>query len=346
MKIFSLIIFAILLTNFSLLATDYAKVDEVTMSSSFNDFAAVKAAVKMTIGDAQIKGEGSYIVYYWDGDSWEDPYEDDFWEPNLPIWGTLQFDDDVDIAGIVDNGNSSFRVKFTATADQAMDVSGYYNFSVTDVVAPSTPTNFSGSWDNGNEETGHPRLDWDANSETDLKEYEVWKKVDAYTGGNIDPWAKKTSTTNTYYIDNSEIGWEYLAHPRVVYYKIRAVDQTSNYSGYTSAEDFYCNNGPHVDSFEGYLAEIKVPNDHQLLGNFPNPFNPSTTIHYFIPEAQDIKIAVFDVNGKKVQTLFSGNQESGFHFATFNGTSLPSGIYYYRMTAGQFSEAKRMLLVK
>ena len=63
--------------------------------------------------------------------------------------------------------------------------------------SPQRPWNFAGSWDNGNPETGHPRLSWSANTEPDLKEYEIWKKVDDWYGNNIEAWAKKVSTTNT-----------------------------------------------------------------------------------------------------------------------------------------------------
>jgi len=105
MKTLQVIYVSVLFSFLSLLATDLAQIEQVSMSSSFNNFNAIKAAVILTIGDAQAKGEADYIVYFWDGDSWSNPYSKIFWTPNLPIWGTQQYDDDVYIEGIAGNGN-------------------------------------------------------------------------------------------------------------------------------------------------------------------------------------------------------------------------------------------------
>ena len=327
--------------------TEYASVSPISAQSSYNDFADIDVTVTAGAGYYWFMSAVEYVDWQ-NGSSWENVVQNQYdgdW-PYDGQWHTWSISsENIQITDIADKGNGTFKYKFSVVVNSASD-NEYVTFSVTDVVAPSTPTGFSGSWDNGNEETGHPRLDWNANTEVDLKEYEVWKKVDAYSGGNIDPWAKKTSTTNTYYIDYSEIGWEYLAHPRVVYYKIRAVDKTNNNSGYTGTESFYCNNGPHVSSANGDIAARVIPNECKLYDNFPNPFNPTTTIHYFLPEEQDIKIFIYDVNGKKVQTVFSGNQNAGFHLVQINGSSLPSGLYYYQMITENYSETKRMLLVK
>lgn len=338
MKIFSFIILAILFSGFSLLADDYAHVDEVTMSSSFNDFNAVKAAVKMTIGDAQIKGEGDYVVYYWDGDSWEDPYEDNFWNPPLPIWGTIQYDDDVYIVGIADNGNGSFRVIFRATADQAMHVSGYSNFSVTDVVAPAAPANFAGSW-SGN----HPQISWSESNAADFKEYVIEKK------GINAGWIEYETITNkntTSFVDATEDKFSIGGYLKgYVYYRMKQKDMTNNTSPLTASESFAVNVLNNVDKAVDDALVLKV-DDFALMDNYPNPFNPTTHISFNLPSAEYVTLEVYDVNGKKVNTLVSEYKEAGNYTVEFNGQSLPSGLYFCKIKAGKFSSIKRMLLVK
>ncbi len=80
--------------------------------------------------------------------------------------------------------------------------------------------------------------------------------------------------------------------------------------------------------------------------NYPNPFNPSTTIQYELSHRSHVTMEVFDLLGRNVQTLVDEVKAAGEHFASFNGSHLASGIYYYRMTAGSFSEVKKMTLLK
>ncbi len=83
-----------------------------------------------------------------------------------------------------------------------------------------------------------------------------------------------------------------------------------------------------------------------LLGCYPNPFNPSTTISYTLPEAGKVLLSVYDVNGRLVSSLVDGYRETGTHEATFDASNLPSGIYIYRLTAGEFNATGKMVLTK
>ena len=89
-----------------------------------------------------------------------------------------------------------------------------------------------------------------------------------------------------------------------------------------------------------------VPAEFLLGQNYPNPFNPSTNIQYSLPSAQYVSLKVFDVLGRELQTLVQRQQEAGTHEVTFDGTELASGVYYYRLTAGNSIQIKRMLLVR
>ncbi len=80
--------------------------------------------------------------------------------------------------------------------------------------------------------------------------------------------------------------------------------------------------------------------------NYPNPFNPSTVIRYQIPTGSYVRVVVFDLLGREVRTLASGQESAGAHAVTFDASALPSGVYLYRVEAGSYSATKKMLLVK
>ena len=104
----------------------------------------------------------------------------------------------------------------------------------------------------------------------------------------------------------------------------------------------------------GYI--IEVPNGYALLQNYPNPFNPSTKIEYSIPEENFVTLKVYDVLGSEIATLVNGKKSAGYYevnFSAINGSAsggnaanLSSGIYYYKLSAGNFSQVKKMILIK
>jgi hypothetical protein len=89
-----------------------------------------------------------------------------------------------------------------------------------------------------------------------------------------------------------------------------------------------------------------VPLKFQLQQNFPNPFNPSTKIVFTLPKASNTRLTVFNELGQKVATMLDGYQSAGQHIVTFNGSSLASGTYFYRLEAGSLVSVKKMLLMK
>jgi hypothetical protein len=89
-----------------------------------------------------------------------------------------------------------------------------------------------------------------------------------------------------------------------------------------------------------------LPGTYQLIQNFPNPFNPSTTIRYGIPGRSHVTLTVFNALGEKVATLADGEEEAGYHQARLDGGSLASGVYFYTLKAGTYSETKRLILLK
>ena len=92
--------------------------------------------------------------------------------------------------------------------------------------------------------------------------------------------------------------------------------------------------------------ESSLPHDFSLAQNYPNPFNPATTIQYELPEGSNVKIAVYNALGEQVEVLVDGFKNAGTYQVNFNGTNLASGIYLYRMEAGNFVKVNKMLLLK
>jgi len=96
-------------------------------------------------------------------------------------------------------------------------------------------------------------------------------------------------------------------------------------------------------------GETSLPEKFYLEQNYPNPFNPSTNIRYSIPVGigdVEVQLKVYDANGKEIETLVNEKQNAGNYSVSFNAVNYPSGVYFYKLKAGDFSETKRMMLVK
>ena len=89
-----------------------------------------------------------------------------------------------------------------------------------------------------------------------------------------------------------------------------------------------------------------LPAEFSLSQNYPNPFNPTTAISYAVPRNSRVSLRVYNLNGETVATLVDGMVDAGTHTVEFNGADLASGVYFYTLNAGQFTETKKMILVK
>jgi hypothetical protein len=90
----------------------------------------------------------------------------------------------------------------------------------------------------------------------------------------------------------------------------------------------------------------QIPKTFALYQNYPNPFNPSTTIKFTLPKAEELKIEVFNALSQKVAVLVNEKMPAGLHEVEFNAQDLPSGVYVYKITAGQYSDVNKMLYLK
>jgi hypothetical protein len=89
-----------------------------------------------------------------------------------------------------------------------------------------------------------------------------------------------------------------------------------------------------------------IPDAFKLEQNYPNPFNPTTNIRYSVPTGGMVSLKIYDMVGQEVATLVNGHQDAGNYVADFNATNLANGTYFYTLTAGSFTETKKMMLIK
>jgi hypothetical protein len=129
----------------------------------------------------------------------------------------------------------------------------------------------------------------------------------------------------------------------------------NGYLGFSplDTDNAYQTNKVWLHTFVGTAGIVSIGDDgydvvreYALHGNYPNPFNPSTTITFTLAQATNIKLEIFNALGQKVQTLVNGQQKAGYHEVLFNAENLASGMYFYRLKADNFSQVRKMMLVK
>lgn len=172
------------------------------------------------------------------------------------------------------------------------------------------------------------RLSWQTATETNNSGFFVQRKVgDSWENLDFVQGYGTTSETHGYsYIDNlSDLNFR-----GKVYYRLKQVDYDGG-SEYSSTVE---------------VSYDPKPNDFVLDQNYPNPFNPATSIKYSLPEGAHVKLTVYDLLGNQVQTLVDEFKAAGTYSVKFNGAELTSGIYIYRLQAGDFVSTKRMALIK
>ena len=105
--------------------------------------------------------------------------------------------------------------------------------------------------------------------------------------------------------------------------------------------------------YASYMSTVDVKNQDNnlpltfnLSQNYPNPFNPSTNIKYSLPSSSNVVLKIYDVSGKEVKTLISSEQPAGVHNYSFNASDLASGIYFYSLRAGKYTQTRKMILMK
>jgi len=225
--------------------------------------------------------------------------------------------------------------------------------------APAAPQNLVMT--NWGQNGQHPHLTWDANTEPDLDHYAIYRGYrDSKTDPTID-WdtIPAATTTGTSWTDP----WITIdtSAPGIVYYRITAIDVASNESAYSSEvgtnSDFVPERSPSPVLTDGRQVEA-LPRQVALRDNYPNPFNPETSIRFELPEAAQVSLVVYNLFGQRVRTLVFGNKKAGYHSVEWDGRDergreVPSGLYLYRLRVvppdgkGEaFERTRKMMLLR
>ena len=174
-------------------------------------------------------------------------------------------------------------------------------------------------------------LNWTTATENNNSGFDVERK-----GMNESNWMKagyvqgsgnSNSTKNYSFTDRGLQTGKYQ-------YRLKQIDFNGNYEYF---------------DLNGYV-EVGVPNKYDISQNYPNPFNPVTKIDYDLPFDSKVSLRIYDVTGREVKSLFSGDMKAGYYTQMFDASSLSSGIYFYRIAAnslsGNFVMTKKMALIK
>ncbi len=101
-----------------------------------------------------------------------------------------------------------------------------------------------------------------------------------------------------------------------------------------------------ANALEGAQFAEETPTEFSIGQNYPNPFNPATVFRFGLPVPAHVSLRIYNITGEEVANLVNGQMTAGYHTVEWNAGSLPTGIYVYRMTAGEFSETRKLLLIK
>ncbi|MFI5251323.1 MAG: T9SS type A sorting domain-containing protein [Bacteroidota bacterium] len=181
------------------------------------------------------------------------------------------------------------------------------------------------------------QLDWSTLSEENSLGFYVERKAQnagAYAVvSDLIPGAGTSLEEHTYQWTDTKVA------DGIYNYRLKLVDLNSAYV-YSNAI---------VVTLSGVLGvndHNSLPTVFALQQNYPNPFNPTTTIYYQIPKESYVRLAIYNVLGQEVKTLVNATEQPGDKAVHFDASNLPSGIYLYRITAGAFTDMKRMVLIK
>jgi len=168
-------------------------------------------------------------------------------------------------------------------------------------------------------------LNWSTATELNNSGFEVQRTVagnEFETIGFVAGYGTTTESKNYSFFDANLSSGSYT-------YRLKQVDFDGTYSF----------------SYE-VNVDVTSPVQFELAQNYPNPFNPSTTIKFAIPQSAEVILKVYNALGQEVSTLINQFMESGLHTINFDASKLNSGIYFYKLDAGQYSDVRKMTLIK
>jgi len=188
-------------------------------------------------------------------------------------------------------------------------------------------------------QNNHPYLEWVPYHDANIIGYYLYREINSPSGTILD----KLPLKSTSYLDtNLLLG---TIKSAVVKYLVKARISALSESlegNKVSTRGMFIPNKIAEDSLE-----TKNLISYNLFPNYPNPFNPSTQISYYLPKSSFVTLKIYDILGKEIAVLVNERKEAGNHTVEFTAAgSLPSGLCLYKVTAGNYSESKKMTLMK
>ena len=190
-------------------------------------------------------------------------------------------------------------------------------------------------------------LNWEANTEPDMISGGKYKIYRASNYSSTPPTSGYSliATINAYSGGNpvtSYTDYDVFAYPSSwwVHYKIKARDNTSKESTYSNIASY------NAVLYKTATDKEPVISEYSLEQNYPNPFNPATTLSFAIPENSPVRLQIYDINGRLVEELINQQLSAGRYEVSFDASTFASGVYLYRLTAGNFTQTRKMMLLK
>ncbi|MBE0572747.1 MAG: T9SS type A sorting domain-containing protein [Ignavibacteriaceae bacterium] len=238
----------------------------------------------------------------------------EFFDPHVGWPNQNKMGDYFDMVSEINGAHLAWAATFTGGQDV------YYSFITDTTVIPVELLSFTGT-SNGKEVI----LSWSTATELNNQLFEIQRSFegsDFATVGFVNGKGTTTERQDYIYKDEINVDGKYL-------YRLKQIDYLGSYQ--------------YSDIIE---IDLRVFNSYLLEQNFPNPFNPATTIGYGIKEKSAVKITVLNAIGEEIALLVNEEKESGYHTVEFNAANFPSGVYFYQLKAGDFVELKKMVLMK
>lgn len=201
---------------------------------------------------------------------------------------------------------------------------------------------------NTSDPEGSPvKVMWNQHPNTNVTKYEIWRKV----GFNVTATAYKIATINrtsasTYTYTDYDIGLKRRgSKDDEVSYDVKSYYSTE---GTLSGDDYCTIYGDLLPKENDEIVNKEAVEEiiEYEISNYPNPYNPTTTINYKIKEMGNVNITVYDALGREVSVLVNDFKQPGEYNVLFDGSNLSNGVYYYRMQSGNFLETKKMIMMK
>lgn len=250
------------------------------------------------------------------------------WLGDVPAHGSRSYA--ATVSTLSDSTTSAANRSFFVVSAQTQEPPGFYDSNVDsgysiDNLAPDGPLRFIVKGVNTTNS-----LRWARNGEPDLKCYLLYRgDSPSFLTDSIHFLA---TTRDTLFVDSPP------QYPRIIYYAILAEDLHGNKSTPTYSAV--------ITTAELPEPEAARPQNVSLLQNYPNPFNSTTTIRYGLPRRSYLTLAVFNTLGETVVVVQEGERDAGYHEVKFDASGLSSGVYFYRLKAGELVQIRRLALIR